>query len=311
MTVFFFIKYFVHNYEQYLQKIYTSNAIYILDLEDSILDYSDKKKTKNLKKKYREILCALFDRKIISSSKGKFGLRINSPQTAEYFLDMELLKNLKYYNWETIILPKIENSNQVVSVIEDLKTNEISYNNLTIIIESLKGLKSIPQILEVNLPFVKYLIFGHADFNLDARIFPFIHQHHLEYWQWIHQIKNCLRDKGLTFINSPYLFLDEFENFRDVLTTANSIFNGKFGQVTLNLRQTIFCNEVTLAKRTPIFTSILSQNEVHSYAKNIVDFSKKLDYEKSFAIDHENRFICPQEMKMAELYLEQINEERI
>jgi len=301
--VFFFIKYFKLDFMNYFNTIKNLNAIFLFDLEDSIQDSFDITKSLKLKKKYRTILKEILIKNNEINLNYKIGIRINVLTSEEFSKDIKLLASLKSVNWETIIIPKIETRKDIEFIIAILEEKEIKYNHLTIIAETKKGVSNLCEIIHPEIKKLKYVIFGHADFNADNEIFPFKHQNHKDYWDWVDEIIYKLRETSLVFVNSPCLFLNDSILFKSILDNLHCRFNSEFGQVTLTVNQTkmsllhehsepISTNNSDLIKLDPLI-----------FAKSIMMMvdSKKLD--KGFVINEKGYLISPHEIVLAKKLL--------
>ncbi len=298
MEVLFFIKYFSTGFTSYFNKISKSKAVFIFDVEDSIQDIGNETRNRVLKQKYRDILRALLNANEEIYQKERIGIRLNSVHTKEFEKDILLLKDLKKVHWETILIPKIENRFEIEEVLSTLYKNNIKFNNIGIFAETRKGMSSLKEIIEPVSYKLKYVIFGHADYNIDSDIFPFIHHGEATYWKWVTTILTQMSGSNLTFINSPCLFLGDDELFNFTLNQLNYICKEKYGQMTLTYKQTKLCNQYLPTK--PNFTSFpIIEKDPIAFAKNILGKLAGKDADKSFCIDDKGYLMSPHEILMA------------
>ncbi|MCG2587749.1 aldolase/citrate lyase family protein [Rhodohalobacter sulfatireducens] len=303
MTVFFFIKYFLKDFHQYFDKISNCNAIFTFDLEDSLLEIGSESKTSFIKQKYRDILRFLLCN-YPAILKYPIAVRVNHPDTIEFQKDLAVLETLNFVNWNTIILPKIESSKSVSKAISDLKSHQVNFENIGILIESEKGVINLNNIIKEATPDVKYVFFGHADYNLDRKILPFKHQLDEEYWDWVQRLLDILQSEDLTFINSPCLYLKDKKLFLYNLHKLSQFNFKKIGQLTLSLEQSFLCQKTSGINRS--FSNLKKRKEKRSvvkYARELTDIYKDQSSEKSFSISENHYLICPQEYKMANEFL--------
>lgn len=304
MKVFYFIKYFEIGFTTYFEKITKSKATFTFDLEDSILDFNDSNMSRIVKERYRMILLNILNQNLNLSFDNSIAIRINNPSTEEFIKDIKLLNDLKEVQWETIIIPKIENVNQIKFTLHELNNNHIKFQNIAIFIETKEGMSSLKDIISNNIPELKYVIFGHADFNLDNEIFPFIHQTEKQYWNWVEKIYNELNESDIIFINSPCLFLNDDTIFTFNLNMLSSLFEKEYGQMTLTLGQTLMCNNFMEEELSPLNYPIKKCIDKVEFAIEMLKEASLKKSDKSFSINGDNYLICPQEKVMARIFLD-------
>ncbi len=304
MKVFYFIKYFEIGFKTYFEKINKCKATFTFDLEDSIHDFNDSKMSSLLKERYRKILLNIFNQNLDISRNNSIAIRINNPASEEFFKDIMLLKELNEVQWETIIIPKVENVNQIKITLQELKNNQVEFKNIAIFIETKDGMSALKDIISNTIPELKYVIFGHADYNLDNEIFPFIHQYEKQYWGWVKNISCELVDSDIIFINSPCLFLDDDTIFTFNLKMLNSLSKKEFGQMTLTLGQTLMCNNFKEEEFGTLNYFNKKSIDKVEFAVNMIKEASLKKTDKSFSINTDNYLICPQEMVMARKFLD-------
>lgn len=303
LKILYFIKYFEQDFMEYFRKIRDKKSIFIFDLEDSIQDVLSPDKNEKLKEKYRKILTKLLVNNQEIYQNSKIGIRINGIHSAEFKKDIQLLTELKIVNWETIILPKIESRQEILQLQEVLDLNAIKYESITIIAETKKGVDSLHEIASPQIKKLKYVIFGHADYNADEQIFPFVHQNNDRYWTWVEGIVKHLEGTELVFVNSPCLFLEEQSFFKSMLNKLSQITSVEIGQVTLTHQQSKMCfNHVATNEIHFPYAQSTETDPIH-FAKTIVDHLKIKNTDKSFMIDDKNYLICPHEISLAQKLL--------
>ncbi|MFZ9955386.1 MAG: aldolase/citrate lyase family protein [Flavobacteriales bacterium] len=235
--------------------------------------------------------------------KSSVAVRINNPSTNEFTKDVELLQRLKNVHWETIIIPKVENVEQIKIALEYLKIAQINFKNIAIFIESEKGIESLQDIIAENFTELKYIQFGHADYNLDRKIFPLKHQGDIEYWQWIERIAHDLNNTNIVFINSPCLLLNDDDFFNYNLQKLYSLLKEKCGQMTLNLKQTTICNNFKKSESVALNYTSMHRVGKFDFAKELIASIELNTSDKSFTITANNYLVCPQEVMMAKIFL--------
>ena len=187
-----------------LNKIKDKNYNVILDLEDSSKDIFSPKNTLFLKKQCRLGLDYLNKEKIKYSN---IFLRINGIKSKFYKDDiLSLNKNLdNNLNIRGIFIPKVEEYSSLLKIHKTLKLNKKKIK-LIPIIESKKGFKNLEKILaEDNKNKLIFGVhYGHFDFCLNNKYWPFPEPYHKEYWDIIFPIiRSCLKFKK-KFIQTPY-----------------------------------------------------------------------------------------------------------
>ena len=303
MKVFFFIKYFQEDFKKYFQKITESDAIFTFDLEDSLLDFESEELTAKIKQKYRTILKELLSQNDLSYQNTPLAIRINHPSSEEFIKDVNLLKSLKGIIWQTILIPKIDSVKDIIYMLNSFHENEIEFHEIGVFIETESGILALSDIVSQNIKELKYVIFGHADYNLDVGMFPFIHQQEQEYWHWVNRILTQLKGSSITFINSPCLFLSNDSLFKFNLSKLIEACKHNYGQMTLNLKQTIMCNKYIHDPENEIMIPLTKQVDKHEFAVHISRLSNTDSSEKSFSIDADQYLVSPHEILAAKSFL--------
>lgn len=299
MKAFYFVKYFIEAYPQYFNKISECGAVFTFDLEDSIKDVTSNRKTVLLKQEYRDILITLFS-SYSFLQKYSLAVRVNHPEGKEFVKDLAALQKLKFVDWNTIIIPKVESLETVLKVIADLNARQVKFKNVGILIESEEGFNQLSNIISKRPSFLKYIFFGHADYNLDCERLPFKHQNDNLYWHWIQRFSDIMSSEDLTFINSPCLYLKNDDLFLYNLQKLRKINFMNTGHLTLTLQQTLLCNKTSgLDNILPIMEGREKELSVKDYAEELIRIYHLQHSEKSFSITEDDYFICPQEYKMA------------
>lgn len=298
MDVLYFIKYFEHGFDRYFRKISKTDATIVFDLEDSIQDTDHPERNPIVKAQFRKILGnLLLEHKALLDPK-KIGIRLNGTDSGEFERDIQFLQKTPKVSWDSIIIPKVEELTQLEDVVNMLHTNGILYNKLAIIAETEKGLKNLKQIVNGGPSNLKYVIFGHADYNIDTRRFPFIQHNDPEFWNWVVQVQRSLSGTGVTYINSPCLFLADDELFKFVLQKLYRGGEVPYGQMTLNQRQTDLCFNYDPRTESRIAVSSCSKDP-QAHAKHIIKSLELRESDKGFAIDKSRYLMSPHEILMA------------
>ena len=306
MQAFFFIKYFLDGFDSYFKKIIKSDAIFVFDLEDSIKSVIFEDKTESLKNNFRKVLVDIFQL-YPQVSNYPIAVRVNHPRDKEFLEDIKALKEISQVNWNTLIIPKVEDVETLEYAKRCLNDSEIRYSRLGALIESSEGLKNVNSIIKNRPEDLKVVIFGHADYNLDSGTFPFAHQNHPLYWDWVNQITSIMNSDDLTFVNSPCLYLKNDALFNYNLQKLNRCQVKKLGQLTLTLNQSILCNRFKPCDTLNNPIKVIQNDDPLAMAKEIVERHKNKNDGKSFSIDSSDYLISPHEYTAACLILKKNN----
>ena len=186
-----------------INKLKNKKISIILDFEDSSKDIFDAQNTIKLKQKCREGFEYLNLKKI---KYGKIFIRINSIKS-KFFKDdiLCIKKNLnKGFRIKGIFLPKVETYSdlKLLNKILNLKKNNIK---LIPMIENMKGIKNLSNILLEDKEKLIYGVhYGHFDYCLSERLWPFPEPYHREFWDIVFKIiKKCIKFK-YRFIQTPF-----------------------------------------------------------------------------------------------------------
>ena len=204
------------NFIDFFKKVINCNGILCFDFEDSVnvLNQSD---LADLKKNHRRKLLGKLQNIALEIDFSRIGFRINSLDSAYYLDDIKEIEALGSVN--CIFIPKIEHRIQIEKLIDILPDN---IKEFIPIIETKTGFDNIEEILSVkNEKFIK-IAFGHCDFNLSHRYFPFFHQDSILFWNWIMGLESSLKMAGKQLINSPVLVLENERYFSWVIKKNRS-----------------------------------------------------------------------------------------
>jgi len=190
----------LRNYQKY-------NISIILDLEDSAQDLFSKKRTLELKKIGRQGLVYLVEKKL--KIKNKIFIRINKIGTAEYKKDLKIIKTAqrKGLKLEGIFLPKVEKFNQINEVYRFFKKKI----KMVPIIESEKGIDNLKNILDEDKEkIISHIHYGHFDYCLDQKLWPFPEPYHHEFWAIIEPLLKIIKKYKKKFIQTPFPLIENF-----------------------------------------------------------------------------------------------------
>ncbi len=275
----------------------------ILDLEDSSKDIFNNKNTIKLKKNCRQGI--IFLSKKLSTKKNSIYVRINSIKSKYFDEDIKCLKQVikkKFING--IFIPKVTD----YKIIEKIsKLINVKNNNIKLIpmIESDKGIKNLESIMEddVKNNFIFAIHYGHFDYCLSKKTWPFPEPYHIEYWNICELIiKLCIKYKK-QFIQTPFPFINKPELFYGCIKYMKSRFsNLKFGMTVVNYNQS-YINIKEPKKNLKLkkqgnntrFKFLLAKKVCKNYIKN-------KNSKKSFSLT-DKWFIPPHQYLAAKLFL--------
>jgi citrate lyase beta subunit len=287
-----------------LNKINDKNYNVILDLEDSSKDIFSPKNTLFLKKQCRLGLDYLNKKKIKHSN---IFLRINGIKSKFYkedilSLNKNLSNNLKI---KGIFVPKIEEYSSLLKINKSLKLNEKKIK-LIPIIESKKGFKDLEKILtkDKKNKLIFAVHYGHFDYCLNNRFWPFHVPYHKEYWDIVFPIiKSCLKFKK-KFIQTPYPLIDNPKLFYKSI----SYIKNNFKDLNLALSLVNFDSRFLkkkLKKKDKFKVKKMSQDKKYKIGfanKIIANYLASKKSKKSFSLSNK-RFIPPHQFLSAKLFI--------
>jgi len=279
-----------------IKKILNNNFKLILDMEDSAQNLFSRKKTVFLKKKCREGIEYLTHQKI--NLKEDF-LRINGIKSSYFSKDVKTIKNCqkKGLKIKAIFLPKTESYKEIKYVNKNLKIKIIP------IIETIRGYNNLSKILKSDKKNLIYGVhYGHFDYCLNKKIWPFPEPYHEEFWNIVYEIiKTCNKYKK-KFIQTPYPLINNDKIYWSSFNHLKNISNYGYYVTLVNINKNFYkmpshINKFTLKKISK------DQNYSYRFAKKIVDeYELNEKSKKSFSLT-KKRFIAPHQYKMAKYYI--------
>ena len=170
-------------------------------------------------------------------------VRINSSKTKYFADDIKCLKKILKKNLiKGIFIPKITDYKTVEGVNELLK---LKINNVGIIpmIENKKGLLNLNKILlddkQNNL--IIGVHYGHFDYCLSEKLWPFPEPYHKEYWNICDNIIKLCNLHGKQFIQTPFPLINNPNLFNQCIHYLKSKYNNlDFGMSLVSYNKTYF-----------------------------------------------------------------------
>lgn len=274
----------------------------ILDMEDSAQNLSSKQKTSELKLKCREGIVYLSQNSI--NLENCF-LRINSIKSDYFNDDIKTLEVEKKnaFKIKAVFLPKTENFEEIEYIYKILNFPVIP------IIETYNGYKNLKKILDKdkNLNYIYAIHYGHFDFCLDRKIWPFPEIFHSEFWDIVDPIIKLCNEYKKSFIQTPYPLV----NNNNILWSMkerleNNLYNNSF--ISLVSMNSSLLKKPNLVNNLKIKKMSYDKNFQINFAKKItIDYLKNRQKNKSFSLT-KKRFISPHQFLMAEKFLKENNE---
>jgi citrate lyase beta subunit len=296
MRIFHFIKYDENTSLDNLIASAIRESTLCFDFEDSIQDCLNPSNTSALKAHYRNCFQTLLKNSKSDFSKIKFGVRINAVDSDEYLKDINSLIGIK--NISTIFLSKTNTPGEILDLQKKLDEKNIGHDELLPVIETKTGMNNLATILKLKLPKIRSIAFGHCDYNADNGIYPFFHQDSREYWIWVTKMVELIKNYNLSFVNSPFLQLNNDSFFKEMLSILNSICGPDFGQITLTNKQSQLCNS---------FSADVSKKHIHKlphtlnlkvsqlFPSNFIETFKKGKNSRGFSINEDRIILSPHE----------------
>jgi len=292
-----FTKNIGNGFVPFFEKVVAEGGIVCFDFEDSIHS-EDGNILSFLKNNHRKTIIG----KLIDFSQAinfnQIGFRINGSGTEFYHDDIEAIGRLKKLN--CVFLPKTESYLQIEKALADIP---LTAEEIIPIIETRKGFENLETILSIKDSRFLRFAFGHCDFNLSHRHFPFHHQDSAKYWEWIGSLDQNAAAAGKKIINSPVLNLKNESFFSFVLGKIKSC-KTITGQITLCLNQTLWCKTCSIYSGPGFPDNTVQRINAYNHAiKTVAGFEKHKLEDRFFAVDEQGKLISPQEYKMAKIVL--------
>ena len=205
-----------------VKSLSAAGVMTILDLEDSAQDPFSKKLTKDLKINARNNFF-----KIISSDNWNSNtiavplyVRVNAIDTEFFEDDIKMLVNTirSGFPISGVFLPKVESYShidQIFSLLGFLNKNKT--NNIEIIpmIETKAGMTNLEKILDEDKANPKFskIHYGHFDYCLDAKLWPFPDPQHDSFWNLLKPMIDLILRYNKTYIHTPFPFPSNIDLF--------------------------------------------------------------------------------------------------
>ena len=216
-------------------------ATVVLDLEDSLWDVLDDKRTPGLKEAGRANLVALAraDRALFSGQ--PIGVRVNRVTGPYAGLDFEALgRASRHVEFECIVPTKVESAADIHANLSGLRAARVAHRGLVPIVETRLGLANLEEILEAAAGAgVEWLIYGHFDHALDCGLWPFPEPDEDRYWDAVEPLVRRFESAGLGYVHPPYFQTRDEAGMTSILARLARTCAREFGVLTVGPRQTV------------------------------------------------------------------------
>ena len=300
---------------RFVKKLNAAGVMTILDLEDSAQDPFDKDITRTLKINARNNFLDLVNSKtwVGDEFDQPIYVRVNSINTEFFKEDINTV--LKIFNSgfpiTGIFLPMVESYDQIDethSLLASCRQDDNSFLEIVPMIETKAGMQNLNAILksdDVDQKFSK-VHYGHFDYCLDAKLWPFPDPQHDTFWQLIEPMIDLILDHKKTYIHTPFPFPNDSELFWAASRHLQMLYPSKdVWACTLNSELSLSL-ETNNDKKLNIFSPNTSEkfciNEAEMIRNNFLDGRAN---RRSFGVSN-NRFIPPHQFFVAEEYLKKI-----
>ena len=287
-----------------LNRLAKKNCNVILDFEDSSKDIFSPKNTSFLKRQCR------IGFKYLKSQNIRYPnifLRINGLKSKFYQKDiLSLKKNLNgKLKIKGIFIPKVEEYDSLLKINKSLNLKKKRIK-LIPIIESKKGYQNLEKILleDKKNKLIYGVHYGHFDYCLNNKLWPFPEPYHKEYWNIIFPIiSNCIKFK-IKFIQTPYPLINNPKLFyKSISYVYNNFNNLNLGLSLVNFDERFLQKRVK--KDNKFFIKKMSTDKSYKikFANKIIDnYLATKKRRKSFSLSNK-RFIPPHQFISAKFYL--------
>lgn len=297
---------------RFIKKSLAFDCIIVLDLEDTLQDLVHPWKTKNIKNIGRSNLIELAKLHPELFQCQRMGIRINKLQDAEFQQDLKLLESIsKIGPLRCILCPKVESPNDLLEYQNNFKKHGIRYELLIPIVETVKGMKNLQSIaLSVPRNQIYYIMYGHFDYSLDAKQWPFLVQNQIKFWEIVIPFISIVESSHVQYIHTPISEMSN-ERIEQIYLRLKKLCRLPFGMISLNTMQASICHRF-FKEPAPERPELFLQEDEHDLrtkidlARDIQQRFENSHVRKSFLSKY-NQFIPPHMYQAAIQFLEKNN----
>jgi hypothetical protein len=292
-----------------IPKLLKNNAKVILDVEDSVQDTLNPINTPILKQEAREFLPRVINKLLLNKINldDKIYIRINSFESGELEKDLEIVKLLcEDLNTVGLFVPMVKNINDLYRV-KKILGDLFEKIKIVPIIELVSGRDTLENILKnkdgLNIEFIHY---GHYDYSLDSKQWPFLGQNEKNFWTFVNNFKNLVEKYDMHYMHTPFGQLSDKCLYQSVILELTKRCTKDFAVTALNFNQVLFANDIKNATSINLVEVDIDKKEL---AKEVVDiFENNQCSKRSFSVDIKKaKFLTPHEYKMAKIFLGQVS----
>jgi citrate lyase beta subunit len=215
-----------------------NNSI-IYDLEDGVQDVMNPDNNSLLKETARLNLLGYLKKNAAKNKQIKVGFRINTLSGEEFKHDLEFLSEInKYCNIQYLLLPKINSKREIKEYKNYFSDCSISFKELIPIIETVNGYESIKDLFSAPPSDIFHRAFwGHHDYNLDARNWPFAEYYSSEYWRLTTHLIRMIEKANYSYINGAVLQINNDGMLKKIAGVLSGICKKDFDMTALSYSQ--------------------------------------------------------------------------
>lgn len=292
-----------------LPKIISLNANIILDIEDSVQDTLNQENTPILKEEARQSIPILIDElleKGIDIGKNIY-IRINSFESGELEKDIEIIKHIcNKVDKIGVFVPMVKHIDDLYNIKEYLH-NEFQNVKIVPIIETVEGYRNLQEILDnAKIVNIEYIHYGHYDYSLDSRQWPFLGQDEKSFWDFVSGVIARVEETGFKYMHTPFGSLTDEKLYKSIIKKLTIVCSKDFAVTALNYNQVLFAKDIDTAEEL----QYCEFNSINKYelAEDVVNiFENNQCSKRSFSVDIKKaKFLTPHEYKMAKIYLEKL-----
>lgn len=303
---------------RFVKRLNAAGVMTILDLEDSAQDPFNVDITRTLKINARNNFLDLVNSKTWLGDEFAHPIyvRVNSINTEFFEEDINTVLKIFASGFPItgIFLPMVDSYDQIEkthSLLAACRQDDNSFIEIVPMIETNAGMQNLNTILQSDVTDSKFskIHYGHFDYCLDAKLWPFPDPQHDTFWRLIEPMIQLILDHKKTYIHTPFPFPNDSELFWAASRHLQMLYQSKdIWFCTLNSELSLSIDNGN-NKQLTIFSPDTSENFCINEAKIIQNnFLDGRANRRSFGVSN-NRFIPPHQFFGAEEYLKKIQKD--